>query len=54
MENTPEFWKFVKECEKKFPQIGFPTIEIYWEQQQSNLVNETNQDEKTTPKKSKK
>jgi hypothetical protein len=53
MENTSEFWKFVKECEEKFPQIGFPTIEIYWEQQQSNPV-ETNQDEKQTTKKSKK
>lgn len=53
MENTPEFWKFVKECEEKFPQIGFPTIEIYWEQQKSNPV-ETNQDEKTTSKKTKK
>lgn len=53
MENTPEFWKFVKECEEKFPQISFPTIEIYWEQKQSNPT-EAQQDEKTTPKKSKK
>lgn len=53
MENTPEFWKFVKECEEKFPQIGFPTIEIYWEQQQINQV-ETKQDKKTTSKKTKK
>jgi hypothetical protein len=54
MENTMEFLQFVKECREKSPQISFPTIEIYWEQQQSNPVNETNQDEKTTPKKSKK
>jgi hypothetical protein len=53
MENTPEFWKFVKECEEKYPQIGFPTIEIYWELHKNDPIK-INQDEKTTPKKSKK
>jgi hypothetical protein len=53
MENTPEFWKFVKQCEEKYPQISFPTIEIYWEQKQSNPA-EAQQDKKTTTKKSKK
>jgi len=54
MENSPEFWKFVKECEEKYPQISFPTIEIYWIQKQNEPIEETNQDEKTTSKKSKK
>jgi hypothetical protein len=54
MENSPEFWKFVQECREKNFQISFPTIEIYWIQKQNEPIEETNEDEKTTLKKSKK
>jgi hypothetical protein len=57
MENSKgfyEFWDFVKECEKTYPQITLPTIEILWERKKNDPIEETNQDEKTTSKKSKK
>jgi len=56
MENSKgfyEFWDFVKECQETYPQITLPTIEILWERKKNEPI-ETNQDEKTTSKKSKK
>jgi hypothetical protein len=57
MENLKEFdefWDFVKECQETHPQITLPTIEILWERKKNDPIEETNQDEKTTSKKSKK
>jgi len=54
MENTTEFWKFVKEYDKKNIPISFPKIKILWERKKNEPIEETNQDVKKTSKKSKK
>jgi hypothetical protein len=54
MENTPEFWKFVKEYEEKNNLISFPTIKILWERKKNEPIEVNNKDEKKTSKKSKK